>query len=265
MAPEPASGNSFLGDTYASFWRYIRKNFRHPHTVGFALMQPVLFLVLFSEVFGDIAHSVIPFEGGYITFILPAIVIQVALLSASASGVWLVNDLNTGMMGKMLASPMRRSALFLGKTLAETAFMAVQMLLLIIVGLFMGAEIVSVVPGISGVLLVGIVFSLWFVALANIFAAVSGTVEGTVLVVNFLQLPLLFLSSAFLPVWKMPQWIQYIAVVNPVTYGVNAARTLMTQGWTPELLVPVTVLLVLDGVFCAAGVYVLADITSDDT
>nr|WP_188979876.1 ABC transporter permease [Halocalculus aciditolerans] len=81
--------------------------------------------------------------------------------------------------------------------------------------------------GVLGIVAVVIVFSLWFAAFSNIAALVTRDSESTAVWTNLLQFSLLFVSSAFLPVSVLPEWMQVVATVNPVTYGVDAVRALM--------------------------------------
>lgn len=268
--PRLAPGNGVIRDVWVNFKRWLIKNLRNTHTVGFALVQPVIYFVLFTEVFGQITGGVLSTGGqesvGYASFLLPAIVMQVSLLAASTSGVWLVDELDSGMLGKTLVSPMRRSAIFTGKTIAEMVFTTAQIVLVIAVGVLLGAEITTGIPGALFIIGIGILFSIWFSALSNVFGLLSRDMEATVLVVNFFQLPLLFVSSAFLPVEILPEWIQLLSTINPVTYGVDATRALVVQGWAWDTILPALgVLVAIDVVLGAVGVYFLNRASSAET
>jgi ABC-2 type transport system permease protein len=224
------SGNSFLGDAWVNFRRWNVKAVRNPFVLVVSLVQPVIFLVLFTEVFGNVAGAAVS-RGtpgvSYETFLVPAIAIQVALAAAITSGVGLVNDIENGMFEKVLVSPMNRTAVFVGKTAAEVFRIAVQVAIILVLGVLLGAEIVTGVVGAVGIVAVAVLFSLWFVAFSNALAVLTRDQESTIIGANLLQFPLLFLSSAFLPLETLPAWIQTFARLNPVTYGVDAARSLM--------------------------------------
>ncbi|MCL7417696.1 MAG: ABC transporter permease, partial [Halalkalicoccus sp.] len=114
------SGNPFFLDVWVNFKRWNVKAIRNPFVLVVSLLNPVIFLVLFTEVFGGVASAAIAGGGlDYVSFLLPAIVIQVALIAAATSGIGLVNDIESGMFEKVLVSPMSRSAVFLGKTCSE--------------------------------------------------------------------------------------------------------------------------------------------------
>ena len=274
------SSNSFLGDVWVNFKRWNVKAVRNPFVLVVSLVQPIIFLVLFTEVFGNVAGAAVNrgIPGiNYETYLVPAIAIQVALAAAVTSGVGLVNDIENGMFEKVLVSPMNRTAVFVGKTAAEVFRIAVQVLIILGLGVLLGADIKTGVVGAAGIVAVGILFSLWFVAFSNAVAVVTKDQESTIISANLLQFPLLFLSSAFLPLDALPGWVQTFARINPVTYGVDAARSLMldrdvmtvvelsTFGGTLDGVVPgVAVLAALDLVLGAVAVYLLSQASSSD-
>lgn len=228
--PAGGSGNSFAGDVWVNFKRWNLKAVRNPFVLVVSLAQPIIFLVLFTQVFGNVAGQAVS-QGipgiSYETFLVPAIAIQVALAAAITSGVGLVNDIENGMFEKVLVMPMDRTAIFLGKTAAEVFRIGVQIAIILGLGAVLGADIATGVVGAAGIIGVGILFSLWFVAFSNALAILTRDQESTIIGANLLQFPLLFLSSAFLPLAALPPWIQTFARFNPVTYGVDAARSLM--------------------------------------
>jgi ABC-2 type transport system permease protein len=224
------SSNTFLGDVWVNFKRWNLKAVRNPFVLVVSLVQPIIFLVLFTEVFGNVAGDAVNrgIPGiSYETYLVPAIAIQVALAAAVTSGVGLVNDIENGMFEKVLVSPMNRTAVFLGKTAAEVFRIAIQIAIILGLGVLLGAEIATGIVGSLGIVAVGVLFSLWFVALSNTLAILTRDQESTIIGANLLQFPLLFLSTAFLPLDTLPAWIQTFARFNPVTYGVDAARALM--------------------------------------
>ena len=230
-ATDDLSVNSFAGDVWVNFKRWNLKAVRNPFVLVVSLVQPVIFLVLFTEVFGNVAGRAVEGALGpgvtYESYLVPAIAVQVSLAAAVTSGVGLVNDVENGMFEKVLVSPMNRTAVFIGKTAAELFRIAVQIAIILGLGVVLGAEVRTGLAGALGIVGVGVLFSLWFVAFSNSLAVITRDQESTIIGGNLLQFPLLFLSSAFLPLGALPDWIQTFARVNPVTYGVDAARSLM--------------------------------------
>ena len=274
------SKNTFAGDLWVNFKRWNLKAVRNPFVLVVSLVQPIIFLVLFTEVFGNVAGGAVN-QGlpgiDYETYLVPAIAIQVALAAAITSGVGLVNDIENGMFEKVLVTPMNRTAVFAGKTAAEVFRIAVQIAIILGLGVALGADIVTGPAGAVGIVAVGILFSLWFVAFSNALAILTRDQESTIIGANLLQFPLLFLSSAFLPLAALPDWIQTFARFNPVTYGVDAARSLMVDrdvmtvievswfGGTLDGVVPgLAVLIALDVVLGGVAVYLLSRASSSD-
>ncbi|MCL7418687.1 MAG: ABC transporter permease, partial [Halalkalicoccus sp.] len=134
----------------------------------------------------------------------------------------------------------------------------VQVVLILVLGTLLGAEIVTGIAGALGIIAIAIVFSVWFTAFSNVVAVLTRDQEATIIAANILQLPLLFVSSAFLPLELLPGWIQAIARINPITYGVDAARALVIEGWVWEVILPsIAVLVALDLLLGAVAVYYL--------
>jgi ABC-2 type transport system permease protein len=274
------SGNTFIGDVWVNFKRWNLKAVRNPFVLVVSLVQPIIFLVLFTEVFGNVAGGAVTRGVGeinYETYLVPAITIQVALAAAITSGVGLVNDIENGMFEKVLVTPMNRTAVFLGKTAAEVFRIAVQIAIILGLGVVLGAEIATGLVGVVGIIAIGVLFSLWFVAFSNALAILTRDQESTIIGANLLQFPLLFLSSAFLPLSSLPDWIQTFARINPVTYGVDATRSLMIDqdvmtvievSWfdgTLDGVVPgVLVLVGLAVLFGGLAVYLLSRASSSD-
>ena len=274
------SSNSFVGDIWINFKRWNIKAVRNPFVLVTSLVQPIIFLILFTQVFGAVATSAINAGAGsisYETFLVPAIAIQVALAAAVTSGVGLVNDIEEDVFEKVLVMPMNRGAVFAGKSAAEILRIVVQIAIILGLGVLLGAEIAMGVLGAIGIMLIGLLFSIWFLAYSNILAVLTKDQESTIIGANLLQFPLLFLSSAFLPLGSLPRWIQVIAAFNPVTYGVDAARALMLDrdvmtvlevtafsGIWNTLVPAVVVLVVLDLAFGGVAVYLLTRATSSD-
>jgi ABC-2 type transport system permease protein len=237
---EAGTSNGFLVDVWINLKRWLIKTTRNPFVVVGSLVQPVIFLVLFTEVFGGAVGGALSQALGpdisYVTYLTPAIIIQSALVAAAGSGIGLVDDMENGMFEKVLVSPINRAAMFLGKSLSEVVRIIVQTFIILALGYVLlwletggevGIYIETGLLGALGIVLIAIVFAVWFTAFSNIVALVTEDQESTIIGANLLQFPLLFVSSAFLPVGILPNWVQVVATFNPITYGVDAARALM--------------------------------------
>jgi ABC-2 type transport system permease protein len=237
---EKTNANNFLVDVWINLKRWVVKTTRNPFVIVGSLVQPVIFLVLFTEVFGQITGGALTQALGgdisYVAYLTPAIIVQSAFVAAAGSGIGLVDDMENGMFEKVLVSPISRSAMFLGKALSEVVRIIIQTIIILGLGYVLlwldtggnvGTYIETGLLGALGIVVVAIVFAIWFTAFSNIIALVTADQESTIIGANLLQFPLLFVSSAFLPVSILPEWVQVVATFNPVTYGVDAARALM--------------------------------------
>lgn len=237
---QKAPGNSSVADMQISVNRWLVKTSRNPFVTFSSLIQPVIFFVLMAEVLGAIVSGALAQTVGsdinYITYLTPAIVIQSALAAAAVSGIGLVDDMDTGMFEKLLASPMDRGAMFLGKVLSEVVRIVVQTTIILLLGYVMlylqsgasvGTYLRTGLLGFIGVIAIAVIFGGAFMAFSNIVALVTHDQEATTMIANLLTFPLLFISSAFVPLEVLPGWIQSVAVVNPITYGVDGVRAFM--------------------------------------
>lgn len=248
-----AAGNSFPVDVWVTLKRWLRKTVRNSSVVFEALSTPIIFLVLFTQVFGQITEGPIQEMIGanvnYITFLTPGIVILSAMVVAIHSGMGLIEDMESGMFEKILVSPTHRGAMFLGKALADVVRIIVETGMILVLaylilwidsGGSVGTFIQTGLGGVLGIFAITIVFSLWFMAFSNIAALVTKKATSTAMWAYLLQFPLLFASSAFVPISALPEWMQVVATVNPVTYGVDAVRALML-GQDVHTVIDVTV------------------------
>jgi ABC-2 type transport system permease protein len=235
-----SSGNGFVRDVWINLKRWIVKTTRNPFVVVSSLVQPIIFLVLFTEVFGGVVGGALSSALGpgisYVTYLTPAIIIQSALVAAAGSGIGLVDDMENGMFEKVLVSPINRVAMFLGKALSEVVRIIVQTIIILTLGYVLvwldtggsvGTYIQTGLLGALGIIGIAIVFAIWFTAFSNIVALITRDQESTIIGANLLQFPLLFVSSAFIPIKSLPEWVQVVATYNPITYGVDATRALM--------------------------------------
>ncbi|MEA3201943.1 MAG: type transport system permease protein [Thermoplasmata archaeon] len=217
--------SSYAAEVWYNFKRWMIKTVRNPFVIGFGLIQPIIWLLLFPNAMKG--ASSLPLD--YVVWFAPVVAIQTALFAGNGSGIGLVEDMRIGVFNKLLATPMDRSAMFVGKTLAGAATVAVQVLLIEILAAIVtkGASAPTGVLGALGVIAIGILFSLGFAGLSNIIALATKSTEATIIIGNFILLPLLFASGAFAPPDVLPGWLKFISSINPVNYGIEAARHLM--------------------------------------
>jgi len=201
---------------------------RQPAYLGMTLFQPIIWLLLFGALFKAVTD--IPgFHGTYINYLTPGVVIMLAVFSAGWTGMGFVEDINGGVMDRMLATPVWRSALNVG-TVGYAAFsVVVQTILIVLLALLLGADFRGGVGGIVLMLLVAALLAGVFASLSNAIGVLARQRESVIGAVTFVQLPLTFLSAALMQSSLLPSWIRTVARFNPVNWAVVAARSAAMQ------------------------------------
>lgn len=254
---QPPQG-TFIGDTWVNFKRWTRKTVRKRSVIAAMILQPIIWIILFTQIFQDVVRLPGFETESYLAFFLPAVMIFLGQFSAATAGVGLIEDIESGMFEKVLTTPVSRTSVFLGKSLADLLRVVLQVLIILVIGYGLGARVEAGLLGALGLIGVALLFSVLFIGLSTIIGLYTQDSEATQLGVQFLGFPMMFLSSAFFPLELLPSWIQVIARINPITYGIDAARAIMLTGWVWETILPaVGVLVALDLVFGAGAVYML--------
>ncbi|MCL5942720.1 MAG: ABC transporter permease [Actinobacteria bacterium] len=211
--------------------RNMRKLFRVPMLLFFSLFQPLLFLILFSQVFSSMAK--LPGFGydNYLQFLVPTIVGLTALNSAFQSGMGMVNDMDAGLLDKFLIAPIRRSSILLGKVVADATRMGLQAFLIIALSFIMGARFKTGILGVLAMIAIAVLFGIAWAGISNVVALRTRNAELTMLIGILITFPVLFLSTGFMPAMLLPSWLETAARFNPITYLVDALRALVNEGW----------------------------------
>ncbi|HYN16681.1 MAG TPA: ABC transporter permease [Actinomycetes bacterium] len=216
--------------TKRNLYRYIRV----PTLLLFSTIQPVMFVLLFTYVFGGAIQ--VPGVEHYIDYLMAGILAQTVIFGSTQTGVGLAEDLSRGMVDRFRSLPMARSAVLAGRTLSDTVRNLFVVGLMLVVGTLVGFRFhAGVVPALGAVglaLAFGLAFS-WISALIGLSVGDVESAQATGFVWVF---PLVFASSAFVPVESMPGWLQVFVRANPVTITVNALRALTLGGPTTRVV-----------------------------
>ena len=159
------------------------------------------------------------------------------LFGSSWSGVSLLREINFGTINKVLVTPVKRLSIVLSRVIHSAVTVMIQILVIISLAMFMGARIKGGLTGFLIVLGTILLLAVGFAALSNGFAMTLKREEPLVVVGNMMTLPLMFLSSAFVPQAMMPDWIRYLTVLNPVSYAVDAVRMSLNGDYSIPFLV----------------------------
>src|SRR2546421_4871963 len=204
--------------------RHLRELWRQPWFVAVTLVQPVIWLLLFGALFkrvieipGFHAHS-------YIAFLAPGVVVMSALFNSAWSGMALIEDLNRGVTARFLVTPVRRDALIAGRLVKEMVVVVIQSLIIVALALIVGASFAGGVAGVVVLFAVSALLGAVFGGLSNGFALIMRQEEALIGAVQFIALPLTFLSTTFLQSNLMPAWIRDLSNFNPTNWAVIAGR-----------------------------------------
>jgi len=212
--------------TRRNLLRYVRV----PTLLMFSTIQPVMLLLLFTYVFGGAIR--LPPGLEYIDFVMPGILVQTAVFGSVQTGIGLAEDLSKGVIDRFRSLPMARSAVLAGRTTSDSIRNLFVVSLMLGVGFLLGfrfhAGLAPAIAAIGLVLLFGHAFQ-WISALIGL--AVQD-VEATQAAGFVWIFPLVFASSAFVPVETMPDWMRWFAGRNPVSVTVDALRALTLGGPT---------------------------------
>lgn len=214
----------FLRDTWFQFARLVMITVRLPIFVVVSIVQPVVWVLLFGQLFGKVA-TLPGFEStSYIQFLAPGVAMMTALFGAAYSGMGLIGDIDRGVLDRMLTTPVRRGAIMAGRILHSAAQVIVQSLIILAVSFTRGARAQGGVLGVLAVCLCAALLGAAFAAFSNALALLARRQEMVIAVMNFTILPMVYLSSMLMSRNLMPGWIQTMSRFNPVNWAVVAAR-----------------------------------------
>lgn len=220
--------NAVLADTWHMSVRHLRILARQPWWIAVSLAQPIIYLLLYGALFKRIveipgfqAHS-------YIDFLTPGIVVTSALFSGGWGGMSLIDDLDKGVVDRFLVTPASRVALIAGKLVQGTIVVVIQSLIVLGLGLAIGARFDGGVLGVVVLFACAVLLGTAFGALSSALALIMRREESVIAAVQFVILPLTFLSAVFMQVNLAPGWIQTAARFNPLNWSVQAGREAMS-------------------------------------
>jgi ABC-2 type transport system permease protein/oleandomycin transport system permease protein len=210
--------------TKRNLYRYLRV----PPLLLFSTIQPIMFVLLFTYVFGG--AIVVPGVDHYIDFLMAGILVQTVIFGSTQTGVALAEDMTRGMVDRFRSLPMARSAVLAGRTMSDTARNLFVVCLMLIVGTLVGFRFHAGVAAAFGAVALALAFGLAFSWISAFIGLSVRDVESAQAAGFVWVFPLVFASSAFVPVESMPGWLQTFANINPVTVTVDALRALTLGG-----------------------------------
>jgi ABC-2 type transport system permease protein/oleandomycin transport system permease protein len=223
-----------LRDTLAITWRNLIGYRRVPQLLVFSTVQPVIFVLLFRYVFGGAID--VPGPIPYVDFLMPGVFVQTVVFGALATAIGLAADMKTGLLERFRSLPMARSAVLAGRTFADLTRNVFVVLLMVAVGFLVGFRIhtdaIALIAGILLLLFFGYAMS-WIFATVGLALGDPETAQAAAFPV---LAPLVFASTVFVPLERMPGWLQVWAEHQPVSVTASAVRALVLGGPTASLV-----------------------------
>ncbi|HEX7724639.1 MAG TPA: ABC transporter permease [Candidatus Paceibacterota bacterium] len=255
-SPTTSVKSNELYPIYMLWLRQIKRYFRSKSRIVGSLGQPILFLVALG--FGLSSTFAAAGGGNYIQFLSPGIIAMSILFTAIFSGIEIIWDRQFGFLKETLVAPVSRFSIMLGRTLGGATVASFQgiivMVLATIVGFRFGVS--HIIPALVFMILIALTFT----ALGTAIASLLEDMQGFQLIMNFVVMPVFFLSGSLFPLDNAPAALKWIAVFNPLAYGVDGLRHVFLGVSHFNVWTDFTVLLVIALVFISIGAWLFSKI-----
>lgn len=220
-----------LRPIYVICLREFKKFFREKSRLLGTLARPVLWLFVVGN---GMSALIRPYAGfSYLQFIFPGMLGMTILFASIFSSISIVWDKEFGFMKEMLVAPISRLSIVVGKAVSGTLISAAQAVIIMIFIPFLGLRLTLV--QFAEVAAIAVMVSFSITSIGILIAAQLKSFDGFNIIMNFLVMPMFFLSGAMYPVTSMPAALQHLARLNPLTYGIDAFKHVLLRNGTPPL------------------------------
>ena len=237
---------------YILWLRQIKRYLRSRSRIIGSLAQPLLFLLALGYGFGSIFQKA--GQGNYLNFLAPGIIGMSIIFTAIFSGIEIIWDRQFGFLKEMMVAPMSRLNIMIGRTLGGATVATMQGIIVMAISFLFGFHIYSW-GGILPAILVMFLVALLFTSLGTMIASLLDDMQGFQLIMNFLIMPLFFLSGALFPLQNLPKTLAIIARLDPLSYGIDAFRILLINSGHYGLGIDIAVLGIITAIFLWLGSY----------
>ena len=239
-----------MNKIYILWLRQLKRYWRSRSRIIGSLVQPMLYLLALGYGFGAVFRQA--GQGNYLTFLAPGVVGMTIIFSGIFSGMEVIWDRQFGFLKETLVAPMPRFNIMLGRTLGGATVATIQGLIVLLISLLFGFRPIN--PwAIAAVIPFMFIVALMFTALGTAIASLLNDMQGFQLIINFLVMPMFFLSGALYPLKGLPLGLAAVARINPLSYGVDAFRDLLIGAGHYGLVIDTAVLVGLTIAFLMAG------------
>ena len=246
-----------MNTIYILWLRQLKRSIRSKSRIIGSLSQPILFLLALGFGFSSVFQKA--GEGNYIQFLVPGIIAMSVLFSAIFSGIDIIWDKQFGFLKETLVAPVSRMEIMIGRTLGGATISIFQGFVVLLISTFLGFKIESL-TAVFGAFLFIFLIAIMFTALGTAIASVLEDMQGFQLIMNFLVMPLFFLSGAIFSFSGLPKIMGKIVKINPLSYGVDGLRGMLTGTYQFGFLTDLMVLSVITLVLLAVGSYLFSKI-----
>lgn len=242
---------------YILWLRQLKRYGRSKPRIIASLGQPLLFLLALGFGFGPIYQQA--GQGSYMQFLAPGVIGMTVLFSAIFSGIELIWDRQFGFLKETLVAPVPRILIMIGRTLGGATVAILQGLIVVAICFAAGFRITSY-SGLPLAMLFMILIAVMFTAMGTAIASVLSDFQGFQLVMNFLVMPIFFLSGALFPLTNVPRVLQMVAAADPLSYGVDGLRDSLTGAAHFGITLDLLVLTLVTAAFLSLGSYLFSKI-----
>ncbi|MHC4434568.1 MAG: ABC transporter permease [Planctomycetota bacterium] len=226
---------NLISDIWFQVQRHLRTQIRMKIWIFINLIQPIVWLVLFTQVFRSLSDMFATLPGlsgiSYLQFFAPGVVVMTVMFGSAWAGFGMLHDIDMGILSKMLATPVTRISIISSRVLASMVLLVIQALIIFTIAVIMGVDIATGVPGVLFSIAIVSLLGLGFAAFSNGLALLFKRPEPLMGVINFFTLPTMFLSSTMMPSNLLPGWLDTARQFNPVDYAVVGVRDLVLRGY----------------------------------
>lgn len=237
---------------YILWLRQIERYLRSRSRIVGSLAQPLLFLLALGYGFGAVFQQA--GQGNYLNFLTPGIIGMSIIFTAIFSGMEVIWDRQFGFLKETLVAPMSRFSIMIGRTLGGASVATMQGVIVMLISLIFGFHPINFISAILAILIMFLV-ALLFTSLGTMIASLLDDMQGFQLIMNFLVMPLFFLSGALFPLQGLPKTLSIIARIDPLSYGIDALRALLIGMGHYGLGIDVLVLGIITLIFLWLGSY----------
>lgn len=237
---------------YILWLRQIKRYLRSKSRILGSLAQPLLFLLALGYGFGSVFQKA--GEGNYVNFLAPGIIGMSIIFTSVFTGIEIIWDRQFGFLKEMMVAPMSRLSIMIGRTAGGATVATMQGLIVLILSILFGFHPYNFI-GVLLVIPVMFLVALLFTALGTMVASLLDDMQGFQLIMNFLIMPLFFLSGALFPLDGLPKALALVTRLDPLSYGVDAFRALLINTSHYGLGLDLLILSILTGLFLWLGSY----------